>query len=83
MPPGPSSNRAATPSFTYEAVAARAETSKPVLYRRWPTKVDLVLAALQHGGLFDRRTVPDTGTLRGDILATLRTSTTHAPASSP
>lgn len=59
-------------SLTYEAVAARAETSKPVLYRRWPTKVDLVLAALQHAGLFDRRTVPDTGTLRGDMLAALR-----------
>ncbi|MFJ3383277.1 MULTISPECIES: TetR/AcrR family transcriptional regulator [unclassified Curtobacterium] len=59
-------------SLTYEAVAARAETSKPVLYRRWPTKVDLVLAALQHAGLFERRAVPDTGTLRGDMLAALR-----------
>lgn len=59
-------------SLTYEAVAARAATSKPVLYRRWPTKVDLVLAALQHAGLFERRAVPDTGTLRGDMLAALR-----------
>jgi AcrR family transcriptional regulator len=58
--------------LTYEGVAARAETSKPVLYRRWPTKVDLVLAALQHAGLFERRPVVDTGSLRGDILATLR-----------
>lgn len=59
-------------ALTYEAVAARAETSKPVLYRRWPTKVDLVLAAMQHAGLFERRPLPDTGSLRGDILAALR-----------
>jgi AcrR family transcriptional regulator len=59
-------------AFTYDGVAARAGTSKPVLYRRWPTKVDLVLAALQHGGLFTRRELPDTGTLRGDILTLLR-----------
>ena len=60
------------PGFTYEGVAARAGTSKPVLYRRWPTKVDLVLAALTHGGLFERRELADTGSLRGDILTALR-----------
>ncbi|WP_066039722.1 TetR/AcrR family transcriptional regulator [Herbiconiux solani] len=60
------------PAFTYEGVAQRAGTSKPVLYRRWPAKVDLVLATLTHGGLFMRRELADTGTLRGDILATLR-----------
>ncbi|WP_423923813.1 TetR/AcrR family transcriptional regulator [Frigoribacterium sp. 2-23] len=59
-------------SFGYDGVAARAGTSKPVLYRRWPAKVDLVLAALQHGGLFTRRELADTGALRDDILATLR-----------
>ncbi|WP_144759425.1 TetR/AcrR family transcriptional regulator [Curtobacterium sp. 9128] len=59
-------------ALTYEGVAARAETSKPVLYRRWPTKVDLVLAALQHAGLFERRPVADTGSLRGDVLTALR-----------
>lgn len=60
------------PALTYEGVAARAGTSKPVLYRRWPAKVDLVLAALQHGGLFARRELPDTGTLREDVLRALR-----------
>jgi AcrR family transcriptional regulator len=60
------------PAFTFEGVAARAGTSKPVLYRRWPAKVDLVLAALQHGGLFSRRELADTGSLRGDVLRTLR-----------
>ncbi|MGN8050476.1 TetR/AcrR family transcriptional regulator [Curtobacterium sp. 22159] len=60
------------PALTYEGVAARAGTSKPVLYRRWPAKVDLVLAALQHGGLFARRELVDTGSLRGDVLRALR-----------
>ncbi|ROQ36595.1 TetR family transcriptional regulator [Frondihabitans sp. PhB188] len=59
-------------AFTYDGVASRAGTSKPVLYRRWPAKVDLVLAALTHGGLFARRDLPDTGSLRGDILDVLR-----------
>lgn len=60
------------PALTFEGVAARAGTSKPVLYRRWPAKVDLVLAALQHGGLFSRRELVDTGSLRGDVLRALR-----------
>ncbi|MBA8990035.1 AcrR family transcriptional regulator [Curtobacterium pusillum] len=60
------------PAFTFEGVAARAGTSKPVLYRRWPAKVDLVLAALQHGGLFSRRELVDTGSLRSDVLHALR-----------
>jgi AcrR family transcriptional regulator len=57
--------------LTYEKVAARAGTSKPVLYRRWPTKPDLVLAAMTKHGLFQRREAPDTGTLRGDIIRSL------------
>jgi AcrR family transcriptional regulator len=59
-------------ALTFDGVAARAGTSKPVLYRRWPGKVDLVLAALQHGGLFSRRELVDTGSLRGDVLRALR-----------
>ena len=59
-------------ALTYDAVAARAGTSKPVLYRRWPTKADLVVAAMQHAGLFARRELPDTGSLREDVLTSLR-----------
>lgn len=33
-------------AFTIEAVAARAKTGKASIYRRWPTKADLVLDAL-------------------------------------
>lgn len=58
--------------LTYDAVAARASTSKPVLYRRWPTKADLVVAAMRHAGLFERRELPDTGSLREDVLVSLR-----------
>jgi AcrR family transcriptional regulator len=34
--------------LTMEGVAARAHTGKAAVYRRWPTKHALVLAALQH-----------------------------------
>ena len=59
-------------ALTYDAVAAKAGTSKPVLYRRWPTKADLVVAALHHAGLFARRELPDTGSLRDDAIGALR-----------
>ena len=51
-----------------EAVATKAHASKATLYRRWPTKAELVMAAFIEG----TRVVavdPDTGTLRGDLLA--------------
>jgi AcrR family transcriptional regulator len=54
-----------------EAVAARAGTSKPVLYRRWPDRG----ALLRHVLLAEvTRAVPaaDTGSFRGDLLAVLR-----------
>ncbi|WP_409465959.1 TetR/AcrR family transcriptional regulator [Amycolatopsis sp. GA6-003] len=63
------------PGFTYEAVAARAGTSKPVLYRRWPQREDLLLATLaRHWRPLD---LPDTGSLREDALALLRTVNTE------
>src|ERR1700742_3539938 len=58
--------------FTMEAVAARAGTSTPVLYRRWPDRRDLALAAIRHYGDRNPVGVPDTGTLRGDLVAFLR-----------
>lgn len=59
-------------AFTIDAVASRAGTSRPVIYRRWPTKQALVRAAIGHNGAKSRGPVPDTGTLRGDLLALLR-----------
>ncbi|SEG31087.1 transcriptional regulator, TetR family [Actinacidiphila yanglinensis] len=57
--------------LTMEGVAARAHTGKQVLYRRWPNRAALVVAAMRDnvGSIADR--VPDTGGLRGDVLAVL------------
>src|SRR6202044_2096505 len=57
--------------LTMESVAARAKTGVAVLYRRWANKDDLVIAALRHYGKTRPVWVPDTGTLRGDMLALL------------
>ncbi|WP_158839610.1 TetR/AcrR family transcriptional regulator [Saccharothrix deserti] len=54
--------------FTVEAVAGRAGTSKPVIYRRWRSRAELALAAWYRQVPADQGT-PDTGTLRGDLLA--------------
>lgn len=58
--------------FTIDAVAARAGTSRAVLYRRWPCRQDLVLAALRYEVGKDVVVAPDTGSLRGDVIALLR-----------
>jgi AcrR family transcriptional regulator len=63
--------------FTIDAVAARAHTSKPVLYRRWPSRPALVLAAIRHHAPLLSDPVPDTGSLRGDVLALLHRYTTR------
>lgn len=58
--------------LTIENVAARARTGKQVIYRRWPRRADLVLAALRYRYPSIADDVPDTGSLRGDVLAVLR-----------
>jgi AcrR family transcriptional regulator len=59
-------------NLTIGMVAAAAGAGKATVYRRWPTKADLVLDAL---GRLDTQlgpeTLPDTGTLRGDLHALL------------
>jgi AcrR family transcriptional regulator len=57
--------------FTMDAVADRAQTSRPVLYRRWPHRWDLVIAAVRHHHEQNPLVVPDTGSLRGDLIAYL------------
>ncbi len=54
-----------------EAVATRAGVNKTTVYRRWPTRGELVRAALLE---FQARVFEDadTGTLRGDLLELLR-----------
>lgn len=53
--------------LTVEKVVARAHASKATVYRRWPTKADLVVAAFIHGVRHVVH-VSDTGSLRGDLL---------------
>jgi len=60
------------PGFTYEAIAARAGTSRPVLYRRWPQRDDLLLATLTKFWWSQPIELPDTGALRDDAIGFLR-----------
>jgi AcrR family transcriptional regulator len=57
--------------FTFAGVAERAHSSKPVLYRRWRTREELLRATLRRQGEITPREVPDTGSLRGDTVAVL------------
>jgi AcrR family transcriptional regulator len=58
--------------LTMESIAARARTGVAVLYRRWPSKEDLVIATLRHYSRAHPVDIPDTGTLRDDLLTLLR-----------
>ncbi len=53
--------------LTLDAVAAHARASKATVYRRWPSKAELVLAAFIEG-CRQIAVHPDTGSLRGDLL---------------
>jgi AcrR family transcriptional regulator len=57
--------------MTMDRVASRAGTNKNAIYRRWPNRAALGIAAYRH--LCDAAMPnPDTGTLRGDALEMLR-----------
>jgi AcrR family transcriptional regulator len=58
-----------------DVVAARAKASKATLYRHWPGKADLVVAAVRCYKQADLVAQTDTGSLRGDVLAALRAIT--------
>jgi AcrR family transcriptional regulator len=53
--------------LTIDSVAARAHSSKATIYRRWPGKAELVVDALSY--LKGTPSLPDTGSLRGDLEA--------------
>lgn len=57
--------------LTMEGVAAGAQTGKAAVYRRWPSKEDLVADALQ-SGLPIIETAPDLGSVREDLLELCR-----------
>jgi AcrR family transcriptional regulator len=52
---------------TIEGVAADAGVGKTTIYRRWPTKTDLILAAISD--IVPRGEPPDTGSMAGDMAA--------------
>jgi AcrR family transcriptional regulator len=54
-------------ALSFDAVAARAGVSRTTVYRRWPTKADLVRAAVL-AQMEDEPPAPDTGSVRGDLL---------------
>jgi AcrR family transcriptional regulator len=62
-----------------EDVALRSGVNKTTIYRRWPTKPELVGAALR--AVWEPPDVPDTGSVRGDFVASL--TKTAAFAMSP
>ncbi|HWH26200.1 MAG TPA: TetR/AcrR family transcriptional regulator [Pseudolysinimonas sp.] len=63
--------------MTIEMVAARARAGKATVYRRWPSKPELVLDAVagMKATAVDLDALPDTGTLRGDLLALIKAPT--------
>ncbi len=60
--------------LTIDAVAARAHASKATIYRRWPGKPALVVAAVVHHTDVDGITAHFTGDLRADLLSHLRSA---------
>ncbi|NIH83785.1 TetR/AcrR family transcriptional regulator [Amycolatopsis granulosa] len=56
--------------LTIDRVAARARTNKTAIYRRWPSRAALAVAAHRHATTAEDP--PDTGDLRADVLALLR-----------
>ena len=61
-------------ALTMESVAARAGTSRPVLYRRWPDRVDLAIAAIRHYVGNHPVAVPDMGSVREELFTLARKS---------
>ncbi|SEM03000.1 TetR/AcrR family transcriptional regulator [Streptacidiphilus jiangxiensis] len=60
--------------LTVDAVAARAGAGKATCYRRWASKAELVVDAVSH--IKAKLEQPNTGSLRGDLIAL----TSHATA---
>jgi AcrR family transcriptional regulator len=56
--------------LTMDLVAARAGAGKATIYRRWASKTEMFVDAIAHLKHIqvDLESLPDTGTLRGDLL---------------
>jgi AcrR family transcriptional regulator len=53
--------------LSMEAIAEQAGVGKTTIYRRWPSKEDVIKEALTQ--FREEQPLPDTGALRGDLLA--------------
>lgn len=60
--------------MTIDMVAARARAGKATVYRRWASKGELVIDAVacMKSADIDFDALPDTGTLRGDLVAMIK-----------
>lgn len=60
--------------MTIDLVAAHAGMARATVYRRWPSKAELVLDAVSRLSHTDAGldNLPDTGSLRGDMVAMIR-----------
>jgi len=60
--------------MTIDMVASRAKAGKATLYRRWASKGELVIDAVACMKKIevDEAKLPDTGTLRGDLIALIK-----------
>jgi AcrR family transcriptional regulator len=56
--------------MSMEGVAARAGVGKTTIYRRWPSKKELIVAAMDT--LFEDLRVPETGDVRADLSSIVR-----------
>jgi AcrR family transcriptional regulator len=63
--------------MTIDMVAARAKAGKATLYRRWASKGELVIDAVACMKKIDPEAIPDTGTLRGDLVAMIKPHAMH------
>ncbi len=57
--------------LSIEGVARRAGVGKPAIYRRWHSKQDMAVALISEVA-WAYLDMPDTGSLRGDVIAFLR-----------
>lgn len=60
--------------MTIDMVARRAKAGKATIYRRWPSKAELVIDAVagMRKSNLPTSALADTGTLRGDLIATIK-----------
>jgi AcrR family transcriptional regulator len=66
--------------FTLEGVAKRSETSRPVLARRWISRADLALAAIADYLRRHPVKLPNSGSLRADLITLLHLTSRRSHA---